>query len=173
MKWKVDPAHSEVGFKVKHMMFTTVSGRFDKYDATVTMDGDNLETAQAEFSADIASINTANDERDKHLRSADFFNADTNPKLTFRSTSIRKVGDDYEMTGDLTMNGITKPVTVKVEYSGKMTDPWGNPKIGLNIDGKIKRSDWGLNWNSMLETGGVLVSDEVRLNIEVQLVEDK
>ncbi|HEX9980034.1 MAG TPA: YceI family protein [Flavobacterium sp.] len=172
-KWTIDPTHSEIGFKVKHMMFTNVSGKFEKYDATVTTEGDNFENAQAEFTADVTSINTGNADRDNHLRSADFFNSETSPTLTFRSTSVRRKGDDYEMTGDLTINGKTNPVTLPVEYSGMMTDPWGNTKVGLNIKGKINRKDWGLTWNSALETGGVLVSDEVRLHIEIQLVKQQ
>ncbi len=168
--WKIDPTHSEIGFKVKHMMFTNVSGKFEQYDGTIVTQDDSFENAEAEFSADIKSINTGNADRDNHLRSADFFNSESNPKLTFKSKSVLRNGDDYEMTGDLTINGVTKSVTLPVEYSGLMTDPWGNTKAGLNINGKINRKDWGLNWNSVLETGGVLVSDEVRLNVELQLV---
>ena len=170
-KWTIDPTHSEIGFKVKHMMFTNVSGKFEKYDATVTTEGDSFENAEVEFSADVNSINTGNTDRDNHLRSADFFNGETNAKMTFRSTYFkRKDNENYELTGDLTINGITKSVTLSVEVSGKMTDPWGNTKVGFNITGKINRKDWGINWNAALEAGGVLVSDEVRLNIEIQLI---
>ncbi len=172
-KWAIDPAHSEIGFKVKHMMFTNVSGKFEKYDATITTHDDDFENAEVEFTADIESVNTNNADRDTHLKSADFFNAEVNPKLRFKSTSVTKKGDDYELTGDLTINGVTKSITVPVEYSGLMTDPWGNTKAALMINGKISRKDWGLTWNSALETGGVLVSDEVRLNIEVQLIKQQ
>lgn len=169
--WVIDPTHSEVGFKVKHMMFTNVSGKFEKYDGEITTEDDSFENAKVHFSADVNSINTGNNERDNHLRSADFFNGENNAKMTFTSTSFRKKdANNFEMSGNLTMNGITKEITVPVEFSGLMTDPWGNTKAGLNIYGKINRKDWGINWNSALETGGVLVSDEVRLNIEIQLV---
>jgi len=170
-KWSIDPTHSEIGFKVKHMMFTNVSGKFGTYDATITTDGESFENAAIEFSGDIASIDTANADRDGHLRSADFFDVENNPKLTFKASSFKKVdAGDYELIGDLTIKGVSKTVTFPVEFSGIMTDPWGNTKVGLSIEGKINRKDWGLNWNSALETGGVLVGEEVRLNIELQFV---
>lgn len=168
-KWAVDPTHSEIGFKVKHMMFTNVSGKFDKYEATITTEGDNFENAAIEFSGDISSINTGNSDRDNHLKSADFFDAENHPKLTFKGTSFKKIDDEnYELTGDLNIRGVVKSVKLPVEFSGIMTDPWGNTKVGLNISGKINRKDWGLNWNSTLEAGGVLVGEEVKLNIELQ-----
>ena len=169
-KWSIDPTHSEVGFKVKHMMFTNVSGTFAAYDATITTEDDNFENANFEFSANIDSISTNNTDRDNHLKSADFFDADNFPKLTFKASSFTKDGDDYEITGDLSIKEVTKPVKFPVEFSGLMKDPWGNTKAGLNIYGKINRKDWGLNWNSALETGGVLVGEEVKLNIELQLI---
>jgi polyisoprenoid-binding protein YceI len=169
-KWAIDPTHSEIGFKVKHMMFTNVSGEFGTYDATIVTDDDNFENASMEFSADINSIDTNNADRDNHLKSADFFDADNHPKLTFKASSFTKIdGHNYELTGDLSIKGVTKTVKFPVEFSGLMKDPWGNTKAGLNIDGKINRKDWGLNWNSALETGGVLVGEEVKLNIELQL----
>ena len=169
-KWAIDPTHSEIGFKVKHMMFTNVSGKFGTYDATIVTDDDNFENASMEFSADINSIDTNNADRDNHLKSADFFDADNHPKLTFKASSFTKIdGHNYELTGDLSIKGVTKTVKFPVEFSGLMQDPWGNTKAGLNIDGKINRKDWGLNWNSALETGGVLVGEEVKLNIELQL----
>ena len=169
-KWAIDPTHSEIGFKVKHMMFTNVSGTFAAYDATITTEDDNYENANFEFSANIDSISTNNTDRDNHLKSADFFDADNFPKLTFKASSFTKDGDDYEITGDLSIKEVTKPVKFPVEFSGLMKDPWGNTKAGLNIYGKINRKDWGLNWNSALETGGVLVGEEVKLNIELQLI---
>ena len=169
-KWAIDPTHSEIGFKVKHMMFTNVSGTFAAYDATITTEDDNFENANFEFSANIDSIGTNNTDRDNHLKSADFFDADNFPKLTFKASSFTKDGDDYEITGDLSIKEVTKPVKFPVEFSGLMKDPWGNTKAGLNIYGKINRKDWGLNWNSALETGGVLVGEEVKLNIELQLI---
>lgn len=168
-KWSIDPTHSEIGFKVKHMMFTNVSGKFLAYDATITTDGDDFENAAIEFSADIASIDTANSDRDNHLKSGDFFDAENHPKLTFIASSFKKINDEkYEITGDLSIRGVAKTVVFPVEYSGILTDPWGNTKVGLSIEGKINRKDWGLNWNSALETGGVLVGEEVKLNIELQ-----
>lgn len=170
-KWAIDPTHSEIGFKVKHMMFTNVSGKFENYDATITTNGDNFENASISFSADVNSVDTRNADRDNHLKSADFFDAENHPKLTFKASSFTKVDDDtYELSGDLSLRGVTKFVKLPVEFSGLMKDPWGNTKAGLNISGKISRKDWGLNWNSALEAGGVLVSDDVRLNIELQLV---
>ena len=169
-KWAIDPTHSEIGFKVKHMMFTNVSGTFAAYDATITTEDDNFENANFEFSANIDSISTNNTDRDNHSKSADFFDADNFPKLTFKASSFTKDGDDYEITGDLSIKEVTKPVKFPVEFSGLMKDPWGNTKAGLNIYGKINRKDWGLNWNSALETGGVLVGEEVKLNIELQLI---
>ena len=169
-KWAIDPTHSEIGFKVKHMMFTNVSGTFAAYDATITTEDDNFENANFEFSANIDSISTNNTDRDNHLKSADFFDADNFPKLTFKASSFTKDGDDYEITGDLSIKEVTKPVKFPVEFSGLMKDPWGNTKAGLNIYGKINRKDWGLNWNSALETGGVMVGEEVKLNIEFQLI---
>ncbi|WP_348797732.1 YceI family protein [Flavobacterium adhaerens] len=169
-KWAIDPTHSEIGFKVKHMMFTNVSGKFTTYDSVITTEDDNFEKATIEFSADINSINTNNTDRDNHLKSGDFFDAENHPKLTFKATSFTQKGDDYELTGDLSIRGISKSVTFPAEFSGLMKDPWGNTKAGLNIDGKINRKDWGLNWNSALETGGVLVGEEVKLNIELQLI---
>jgi len=169
-KWAIDPTHSEIGFKVKHMMFTNVSGKFGSYDATIATEDDNFENAAIEFSADINSIDTNNADRDNHLKSTDFFDAENHPKLTFKASSFAKDGDDYELTGDLSIKGVTKSVKFPVEFSGLMKDPWGNTKVGLNIYGKINRKDWGLNWNSALETGGVLVGEEVKLNIELQLI---
>ena len=169
-KWAIDPTHSEIGFKVKHMMFTNVSGKFGTYDATITTEDDNFENAAIEFSADIDSISTNNVDRDNHLKSGDFFDAENHPKLTFKATNFTKDGDDYELIGDLSIKDVTKSVKFPVEFSGLMKDPWGNTKAGLNIYGKINRKDWGLNWNSALETGGVLVGEEVKLNIELQLI---
>lgn len=170
-QWNIDPTHSEIGFKVKHMMFTNVSGKFEKYEGSFLTDGDNFENAEVTFTADVESINTGSADRDTHLRSADFFDADNHPKLTFKSSSVVKKNDnDYEISGDLTLHGVTKFVRLDAEYSGLMTDPWGNTKAGWILSGKINRKDFGLNWNAALETGGVLVSDEVRLNLEIQLI---
>lgn len=170
-KWSIDPTHSEIGFKVKHMMFTNVSGKFGTYDAAITTEGDDFTKSNIEFSAEINSVDTNNSDRDNHLKSADFFDAENHPKLSFVSSSFSKLDDsNYELIGELTLRGVTKPVRLATEFSGLMKDPWGNTKVGLNIEGKINRKDWGLNWNSALETGGVLVGEDVKLNIELQLV---
>ncbi len=171
-KWTIDPTHSEVGFKVKHMMFTNVKGLFNDYSADIDFN-DDLKEANLQFEAKINSIFTNNTDRDNHLKSADFFDAEQYPTLNFKSTKIEGNGSEYEITGDLTIKGITKPVTLNAEFSGLMTDPWGNTKVGLNLDGKINRKDFGLTYNAALETGGVLVGEDVKLNAEIQLVEQK
>ncbi|MEO8253343.1 MAG: YceI family protein [Flavobacterium sp.] len=169
-KWTIDTTHSEIGFKVKHMMFTNLSGQFESYEGTAVSEDDSFENANFEFSADINSINTNNADRDNHLKSGEFFDGENHPKLTFKSTSFTKKGDEYELKGDLSLKGETKPVELAVEFSGILKDPWGNTKVGFTITGKINRKDWGLNWNSALETGGVLVGEEVKLNIELQFI---
>jgi polyisoprenoid-binding protein YceI len=169
-KWTIDPTHSEIGFKVKHMMFTNVSGLFETYEVTITTEDDDFTKSSIAFTADVASINTNNVDRDNHLKSADFFDADNNPKLTFTSTSLTNTGSGFELTGELALNGVSKTVKLETEISDLMKDPWGNTKIGLNISGEINRKDWGLTWNSALETGGVLVSETVKLNIQLQLL---
>ena len=171
-KWVIDPTHSEIGFKVKHMMFTNVSGKFSKFDATIEAEDSNLENAKIEFTGAIDSITTGNADRDAHLLSADFFDAAQFPEIKFSATSVTKINeDDYVLVGDLTLHGITKSVELAAEYGGLMKDPWGNTKMALALEGTINRKDWGLNWNSALETGGVLVSEEVRLNIELQFLQ--
>lgn len=170
-KWAVDPTHSEIGFKVKHMMFTNVSGKFNSFTATVETEGDSFENARFEFSADVDSVSTGNAERDAHLQSGDFFNAEQNPKLTFTSTTFTKKNEgEYTLTGDLTIHGVTKPVTLDAEFGGIGKDPWGNTKAGFTITGKLNRKDFGLTWNAALETGGMLVSEDVKLAIELQFV---
>jgi polyisoprenoid-binding protein YceI len=170
-KWTIDPAHSEIQFKVKHLMVTTVTGSFKKFEGGAETESDDFNDAKISFSADIASIDTGSSDRDNHLKTADFFELEKHPKLQFTSTSFKKKSDeDYELNGDLTIRGITKPVKLKVVYAGQAKDPWGNTKAGFELEGKINRKDWGLTWNAPLEAGGVLVSDEVRLLAEIQLV---
>lgn len=169
--WVIDPTHSEVGFKVKHMMFTNVSGKFDAFNASAESDSDNFENARIRFSAQTASINTGNTDRDNHLRSGDFFDAGQFPELTFVSTSFhKKSGDNYVLEGDLTLHGVTRNIVLDVEYGGMMKDPWGNMKAGFSVNGSFHRKDFGLTWNAALETGGVLVSDEVRVHADIQMV---
>jgi polyisoprenoid-binding protein YceI len=169
--WAIDPTHSEIGFKVKHMMFTNVSGKFNTFTAAIENENDNFETSKITFSADVNAVDTSNADRDNHLRSADFFDAEKFAKLSFVSTSISKVNEgEYEITGDLTIKDVTKSVKLQAEYSGQMKDPWGNTKIGLSVNGKINRKEFGLTWNAALETGGVLVGEEVKLVAEMQFV---
>lgn len=168
-KWVLDPVHSELTFKVRHMMITNVKGEFKSF--SVDVDGEDITKAQVGVNIDTASINTNNEQRDGHLKSADFFDAENFKNITFTATSTRAKGnDEFELTGDLTIKGITKEVKLNVEFGGINKDPWGNEKAGFSFDGNINRNDWGLNWNAALETGGVLVSDEVKINGEVQFV---
>lgn len=169
--WAIDPTHSEIGFKVKHMMFTNVSGKFTVFEAAIENEDDHFETSKISFNADVNSINTGNTERDNHLISADFFDSQNHPLLTFNSTEIKKINDGlFHINGDLTLHGVTKNITLEADYSGLMKDPWGNTKAGLSITGKINRKDFGLTWNAGLETGGVLVGEEVKIVSEIQLI---
>ena len=168
-KWAIDPSHSEIQFKVKHLMITTVTGSFKEFGADVELEGDDLSNAQVSFWANTASIFTNDEKRDGHLRSGDFFDSEKFPKMSFKSTRIEGSGSNWKVTGDLTIKDVTKPVTLNVEWNGQAKDPWGNTKAGLNLSGKLDRKEFGLTWNAALETGGVLVSDEVRIQAEVQL----
>lgn len=168
--WTLDPTHSELQFKVKHLMITTVTGSLNVLSASLTSTSDDFENAQVKFEAETASINTGNTDRDNHLKGGDFFNADEFPKISFESTSLTKDGGDYTLKGDLTLKGVTKPVKLDVEFGGIATDPWGNTKAGFTISGKINRTDFGLSWNAALETGGVMVSEEVKILGELQFV---
>ncbi len=171
VKWNMDPTHSELGFKVKHMMVTNLSGKFSDFNIQAASDDEQFSNPEISFSAKIASVNTGQEQRDTHLRSAEFFDAEVHPEMTFKASKMEKVSDEnYKMHGDLTIKGVRKPVQLDVEFGGIGKDPWGNTKAGFTINGKIKRSDFGLTWNAPLETGGVLVSDEVRINSEIQLV---
>lgn len=173
-KWNLDAAHSEVGFKVKHMMITNVSGSFGKYSATVTTEGSDFSTAKIDFTADVESISTANTDRDNHLKSADFFDTAKFPQLKFTSSKVEKKDDEnYVLHGNLTIKDVTQPVKFNVEFGGIGKDPWGNEKAGFTLTGKINRTDFGLKWNAALETGGVLVSEDVRLHAEIQLIKER
>ena len=168
--WKVDTAHSQISFKVKHLVISTVTGSFDKFEGMVEATGDDFTDATVTFSADVASINTNAPERDAHLKSPDFFDAQNHPKLTFRSTEIKKNGQDkYLLTGDITIRGITKRISLDAEFGGIMKDPWGNTKAGFELTGKLLRKDFGLNWNAVTEAGGIVVSEEVKINCNVEI----
>ncbi len=169
-KWVLDPAHSEVYFKVKHLMITTVTGYFREFSATAQAEDDDFTSAKVHFEANAKSIDTNAPDRDTHLRTADFFDVEKYPKITFRSTSLEKKDDkNFLLKGDLTIRDVTRPVTLEVELGGVVNDPMGGRKAGFSVQGKINRKEWGLNWNATLETGGVLVSDEVRLFCEIQM----
>jgi len=170
-KWAIDPAHSEIGFRIKHLMITNVSGVFKEYDASIYSTRDDLLSAEVDFWLNPLSIDTGDQKRDDHLRSADFFDTEHHKEITFTANTLENVDNDrsYEMYGDLTIKGITKRIKLDVEFAGIVKDPWGNVKAAVKLNGKINRKDWGLNWNVALEAGGVLVSDEVRISCEVQL----
>jgi polyisoprenoid-binding protein YceI len=169
-KWTLDPVHSEVTFKVKHMMITNVTGSLTDYTVDATTEDEDFTKAEVTFVGKLNSISTNNDDRDKHLRSGDFFDVENTPEVTFKSTGFTKSGDDIKLKGNLTIKGVTKPITLDVEFGGIGKDPWGNTKAGFTVTGKLNRKDFGLNWNAALETGGVLVSDEVKIASEIQLV---
>lgn len=167
--WKVDPAHSEILFKVRHMVISTVTGKFEKFDGTVETEDDRIDTAKVEFTIDTASVNTGVPDRDNHLRSDDFFNAQQFPQIRFVSTAFKKINDQqYRLEGNLTIRDITKPVELNVEYGGMVKDPWGNTRAGFVVTGKINRKDFGLKWNALLETGGAVVSEEVQVQCAVE-----
>ena len=169
--WTLDPTHSEIAFSVKHMMISKVKGGFNKFDAKIVADPTDLTTAEIEFTIDIASIDTRNEDRDNHLRSADFFEVEKYPSLTFKATSIEKTDDDeYAVTGDVNLHGVTRQETFNITFEGQGKDPWGNEKAGFSGKTKIKRSDYNLTWNAALETGGVLVGDQITINLEIQAV---
>jgi polyisoprenoid-binding protein YceI len=169
--WKIDTAHSEIQFKVKHLMITTVTGYFKQFDLNVVTDTEDFASAkQIEFTADINSIDTNNAQRDAHLKSADFFNADEYGQLRFVGTKYEARGEEATLQGNLTIRGISKPITLNVEYGGLVVDPYGQIKAGFTVNGKISRKDFGLTWNAVTEAGSVVVSDEIKLHAEVQLV---
>ena len=169
--YTIDPTHSRIGFVARHAMVTKVRGSFNEFDGTGYFDADDPAGSHLELRIKTASIDTRNADRDAHLRSNDFFDMETYPEITFTSTSVEQVGaDDYRVTGDLTIKGITKPVTVDLEYTGSATDPFGNQRIGFEGKTTINRKDWGVTWNAALEAGGVLVSEKVTLEFEVSAV---
>ena len=170
-QWKIDPAHSEIQFKVKHLMITTVTGYFKKFDLNVTTESDDFATAKKiEFTADINSIDTNNAQRDTHLKSSDFFNAEEHGQLRFIGNKYEAKADEAKLHGDLTIRGITKPVTLNVEFGGIVVDPYGQTKAGFTVAGKISRKEFGLMWNAVTEAGNVVVGDEIKIHAEIQLV---
>lgn len=168
--WKIDPQHSHVEFAVKHMMISTVKGRFSEVSGEIHLDESNLAASKVDVDVNVASIDTREAQRDAHLRSADFFDAETLPTMTFRTAKVEGTLDQFKLTGDLTIHGVTKPVTLDVTHEGRGKDPWGGDRIGFAATGRIKRSDFGLTWNAALETGGFLVGDDVKISLDVEAV---
>jgi len=169
--YKIDAAHSEITFKIKHLVISTVTGSITKFDASMECSKDDFTDASISFEADVDSITTNNEQRDAHLKSEDFFHAEQFPKITFTSTSIEKKSDDeYLLHGDLSIRGVTKNIPLNVEHGGSVVDPWGQNKEGFELTGKISRKEFGLKWSALTEAGGAVVSDDVRLILNVQMV---
>jgi polyisoprenoid-binding protein YceI len=166
MQWNFDPAHSQIQFAVKHMGISTVRGTFTQFEGTI--EEQNGQVTAVTVDVDLASLSTGSDQRDGHLKSADFFDVEANPKANFSLTKFTRNGEEVVAEGDLTIRGVTRPITLKGEIGGPSKDPWGNEKVSASLTGKISRKEWGLVWNVALEAGGVLVSDDVKLSIEVQ-----
>lgn len=173
-KWTIDPLHSDIHFKVKHLMINTVTGKFKSFAGSLEHAKEDFTDAKVLFTADIASIDTGMEMRDNHLKSDDFFNAEKFPQLKFESTSFEKKSDsEYLLKGNMTVRDITRPIELTAEYGGQMGDFYGNTKAGFEISGKLKRKEFGLNWDAVTEAGGVVVSDEVKLHLNVQLQLEK
>lgn len=169
--YKIDRVHSEINFKIKHLMISTVTGQFNDYDATMVSSKEDFSDATITFEAKVNSINTNNSQRDEHLKSPDFFDATQYPEISFKSSKITSKGDDtYKLEGNLTMHGVTKPVSLDVEYLGTAKDFENKDRYAFELNGKLNRKDFGLTWNGVTEAGGVVVSDEVRLNVNLQMV---
>ncbi len=164
----IDPSHSEIMFQVKHMMFAKVKGSFETFSGTIQLDPQDLTNSSVSVDVEPSSINTRDANRDAHLRSQDFFGVEQNPTMTFRSTRIEADGDDYKVYGDLTMNGATKEIVLDAEFNGKGVSPMGPTVYAFSAKGKVNRKDWGMEWNAALEAGGMLVSDEVKIEVEVE-----
>jgi polyisoprenoid-binding protein YceI len=167
-KYTVDVTHSSVEFSVKHMMITNVKGSFDKFDATIMYDPENIENSSVEVSIDVSSIDTKDEKRDEHLRSEDFLDAANHPAITFKSNKIEKKGDQYVAVGDLTIRGVTKQVELPFELNGPITNPWGQQVMGVEIDFELNRKDYNVNWNKTLDSGGLVVSDDVKVEINME-----
>jgi polyisoprenoid-binding protein YceI len=168
--WKLDPSHTLVEFSAKHLMITTVKGRITDVEGTIVVDEKNPRNSSVEATLKAVSIDTRTEQRDQHLRSADFLNAELFPEIRFRSTKIEGDKDSFKLTGDLTIRDVTRPITLDIQFEGQQTDPWGGERIGFSGSGKIDRREFGLTWNQALETGGVVVGNDVKINLEVEAV---
>lgn len=166
----IDQTHSSVGFQVRHMMVTNVKGSFQEFEGTLEFDENAPADASVTATIQMASIDTADEKRDEHLRSADFFEVETYPTMTFTSTGMKQDGDDWLLMGDLTMRGVTKPVTLEMEYNGMVEDPWGNTRVGFSAEGEIDRRDFGVTWNNTLDKGGIAVGNDVKIQLEIQAI---
>ena len=173
MAWTTDTAHTSVGFVARHMGLSKVRGQFTSFRGEVEGDPSDLTSARGRLEVDLASVDTGNVDRDAHLKSADFFDVENHPTMVFESKRVTKDGDDYKVVGDLTIKGITNEVELDYEHGGEDVDPYGNRKIGGSLTGTINRRDWGLNWNVPLDTGGVLVSEKIKIEVDFQLAESK
>ena len=167
-KWVLDPTHSEVQFKVKHLVISTVSGAFKSFEGSLETDSEDFQNAKVNITLDVNSIDTNQEQRDGHLKSGEFFDAEKYPKISFTSTSLTKAGDDYKLTGDLTIKDITKPVTLDVEFGGSAADFYGNTKAGFDVTGKINRKEFGLTWDGITEAGAIVVGEDIKLHASVQ-----
>lgn len=174
-KWVIDSAHSEINFRVKHMMISTVTGGFETFQAEVETEDEDFSTAKVSFTADTASINTRNEQRDGHLRSAEFFDSERVPQLKFEASGATKPDGDghYTLEGDLTIRDVTKPIVLKVEFGGIAVDPWGNTRAGFEINGEVNRKDFGLMWDAVTEAGGIVLADKVRIHCHVELIKQQ
>ena len=171
--WALDPTHSELQFKIKHLMISTVSGQFNEFKATVETDNDDFTKAKVHFEATVDSISTNNEQRDAHLKNGDFFDAEKYPVITFDSERMEKTSEDeYKLYGTLTMRGVSKKIILNTEFGGITKDPWGNTRTGFSVSGKINRQDFGMSFGAVSETGGLLLGDEVKINANVQLVKE-
>ncbi|MDD5719624.1 MAG: YceI family protein [Candidatus Krumholzibacteria bacterium] len=170
--YKIDPSHSAVSFKVRHLMISTVRGSFDEFSGSFTYIKDNPAPWQVAAEIQTASVNTNDSKRDDHLRTADFFDVEKHPTMTFRSTKVTGQGERFKLHGDLTLLGVTKPVVLDLEITGETVDPWGNHRVGFSATGKLDRKEWGMTWSRALDTGGVMVGDEVGIELEVQGIQE-
>ena len=171
VQWALDASHSEIQFKVRHLMISHVTGQFNTFSGSVETEEDDFESAKIHFTADIDSVSTNNAQRDAHLKNGDFFDMESHPKLNFESTRLEKINEEeYKLYGILTMRGISKNIALNVEIGGITKDPWGNTRIGLSATTKINRKDFGLSWNAVLETGGILVGDDVTITLDLELL---
>lgn len=172
--YSVDVSHSSVNFQIKHLAISKVNGSFPGFEGTFTYDPDKPEATRADAVIQLASVNTGNEKRDEHLQSPDFFDVAQFPTMTFTTTSVKmKSAEEGTVTGDLTLHGVTKPVTLDLEISGMATDPWGNERVGASLSGEINRKDWGLTWNKAMETGGLLVGEDVKITLEIEGIKSK